>query len=206
MPILRSAFIAFSRNQNLRRFAERSNLGRRMSSRFVAGMEIEDALRAAASLEAQGIASTLDSLGENVATPDEAQHSADIYHRLLDAIETRSLNANVSVKLTQMGMDLGHELAYGIVSGLVDHAVAAKTFVRVDMEGSEYTQATTRRKHRLGIVFQEKSLAFRFRGLAAEGGSHPAYFAPPNCLYSKRASWKIGLWASASCQRLMNSR
>ena len=142
MAILRSAFIAASRNQTLRHFSESSRMGRRMSSRFVAGMDIEDVLRAASSLETQGIASTLDSLGENVSTPEEARHSAEIYHRLLDAIESRRLNANVSVKLTQMGMDLGHDLAGGIVSELVDHAVAAKTFVRVDMEGSEYTQAT----------------------------------------------------------------
>src|SRR5277367_405746 len=144
MPILRSAFIALSRNQPIRHFAESSSLGRRMSSRFVAGMEIEDVLKSASSLETQGIASTLDSLGENVNTPEEAQRSADIYHRLLDAIQSRRLNANVSVKLTQMGMDLdpGHELARTIVSGLVDHAVAANTFVRVDMEGSDYTQAT----------------------------------------------------------------
>ncbi|MBV8674869.1 MAG: proline dehydrogenase family protein, partial [Acidobacteriaceae bacterium] len=139
-------------------------MGRRMSSRFVAGMEIEDVLRAAQSLQAQGIASTLDSLGENVSTPEEAKRSAEIYHRLLDAIEKRRLNANVSVKLTQMGMDLGHELAGEIVSALVDHAVTAKTFVRVDMEGSEYTQATidlVRALHaiptnrsRVGIVIQ----------------------------------------------------
>ncbi|MFY9939973.1 MAG: proline dehydrogenase, partial [Silvibacterium sp.] len=115
MPILRSAFIALSRNQPIRHFAESSSLGRRMSSRFVAGMEIDDVLKAAASLETQGIASTLDSLGENVNTPEEARHSADIYHRLLDAIESRHLNANVSVKLTQMGMDLGQELAGEIV-------------------------------------------------------------------------------------------
>jgi proline dehydrogenase len=144
MPILRSAFIALSRNRSLRQFSESSTLGRRMSSRFVAGMSLEDVLRAAESMQREGIASTLYSLGENVTTPQEAQHSADIYHRLLDAIQARRLNANVSVKLTQMGMDLdpNHELAFNIVSGLVDHAVAAGTFVRVDMEGSEYTQAT----------------------------------------------------------------
>jgi proline dehydrogenase len=113
-----------------------------MSSRFVAGMDIADVLTAAQSLQAQGIASTLDSLGENVSTPEEARRHAEIYHRVLDAIEKRGLRANVSVKLTQMGMDLGQDLAREIVSGLVDHAVAAKTFVRVDMEGSEYTQAT----------------------------------------------------------------
>lgn len=113
-----------------------------MSSRFVAGMGIEDVLRAAQSLQGQGIASTLDSLGENVTTPEQARHSADIYHRLLDAIATRKLMANVSVKLTQMGMDLEPSLAAEIVSGLVDHAVAVSSFVRVDMEGSPYTQAT----------------------------------------------------------------
>jgi proline dehydrogenase len=144
MPILRSAFIALSRNRSLRHFSESSSLGRRMSSRFVAGMTVDEVLRAAEAIQQQGIASTLDSLGENVTTPQEAQRSADIYHRLLDAIQSRRLNANVSVKLTQMGMDLDphHEQARSIVSGLVDHAVAANTFVRVDMEGSEYTQAT----------------------------------------------------------------
>lgn len=113
-----------------------------MSSRFVAGMEIEDALRAARSLQYQGITSTLDSLGENVTTPQQAHQSAEIYHRLLDAIYEQKLQANVSVKLTQMGMDLQPELAAEIVSKLVDHAVAVNSFVRIDMEGSEYTQPT----------------------------------------------------------------
>jgi proline dehydrogenase len=164
MSILRSAFIALSRNKPLRHFSERSALGRRMSSRFVAGMDIEDVLRAAEALQTQGIASTLDSLGENVTTPDEARRSADIYHRLLDAIAARNLNANVSLKLTQMGMDLSPDLATEIVSGLVDHAVAVNNFVRIDMEGSEYTQATldlTRALHsrpdnrgHVGVVIQ----------------------------------------------------
>jgi proline dehydrogenase len=142
MSILRSAFIALSRNQPLRHFSERSTVGRRMSSRFVAGMDIDDVLNAARSLQNQGISSTLDSLGENVTTPEQARHSAEIYHRLLDAIAAQKLNANVSVKLTQMGMDLQPELAAEIVSSLVDHAVAVNSFVRVDMEGSEYTQPT----------------------------------------------------------------
>ena len=113
-----------------------------MSSRFVAGMDIQDVLRAARSLQDQGIESTLDSLGENVTTPEQARQSAEIYHRLLDAIAEQKLQANVSVKLTQMGMDLQPELAAEIVSSLVDHALAVNNFVRVDMEGSEYTQPT----------------------------------------------------------------
>jgi proline dehydrogenase len=203
MPILRSAFIALSRNQPIRHFAESSALGRRMSSRFVAGMEIEDVLKAASSLETQGIASTLDSLGENVNTPEEARHSADIYHRLLDAIESRRLNANVSVKLTQMGMDLGHDLAGEIVSELVDHAVTAKTFVRVDMEGSEYTQATidlVRGLHRVpanrghvGIVIQAYLLRSEqdIATLTADGIRirlcKGAYKEPPGVAFPEKA-------------------
>ena len=119
-------------------------------------------LRATAELNRHGIAATLDSLGENVHTPEEAQHSAAIYHQLLDAIDERSLDSNVSVKLTQMGMDLSPGLAEQIVGGLVEHAARVGTFLRVDMEGSAYTQATLDlvcRLHqqfpgRVGVVIQ----------------------------------------------------
>jgi proline dehydrogenase len=88
------------------------------------------------------MSATLDSLGENVHSPAEAQRAADIYHRVLDAIQQDRLDANVSVKLTQMGMELDPELAFSMAAGLVEHAVAAGTFVRIDMEDSAYTQAT----------------------------------------------------------------
>jgi proline dehydrogenase len=162
MAILRSTFISLSQNQPLRRFSEASAAGRRVSSRFIAGMEIEDVLRATAALNRDGIRATLDSLGENVHTPEEAQRSAGIYHQLLQAIGERSLVANVSVKLTQMGMDLSPGLAEQIVRGLVEQAARIGTFVRVDMEGSAYTQATLDlvvRLHRefpgsVGVVIQ----------------------------------------------------
>jgi proline dehydrogenase len=142
MPFLRSTFIALSRNASIRRFSEASSLGRRLSSRFVAGLKTDDALNAAAALNAEGISVTLDSLGENVCSPEQAAHAASIYHDLLDAIHRRSLDANVSVKLTQMGMDLDPALAERIVRELTEHARQTGSFVRVDMEGSEYTQAT----------------------------------------------------------------
>jgi proline dehydrogenase len=142
MSFLRSTFIGLSRNSTLRHFAEQSTLGRRMSSRFVAGFRIEDALAATTNLTNQGLSVTLDSLGENVTTPAQARQSAQAYHWLLDAIAQSKLDANVSLKLTQMGMDLGHDLASATVSSLVDHAVQANSFVRVDMEGTAYTQAT----------------------------------------------------------------
>src|ERR1700744_1294749 len=142
MPISRSMFIALSRNKALRQFMENSSFGVRLSSRFVAGKTVNEVLAAAAAVNRQGISTTLDSLGENVHSPQEAQQAAEVYHRLLDAIQQRQLDANVSVKLTQMGMDLDPELAYAMAASLVTHAVAAKTFVRIDMEGSDYTQAT----------------------------------------------------------------
>jgi proline dehydrogenase len=113
-----------------------------MSSRFVAGFRIEDALGASRALGAQGLAVTLDALGENVSRPEQARQSAQIYHWLLDSFAQSGLDANVSLKLTQMGMDLNPDLAFEIVSSLVRHAVEAKSFVRVDMEGTPYTQAT----------------------------------------------------------------
>jgi proline dehydrogenase len=127
-----------------------------MSSRFVAGMTLDEVIHSAEALQNLGIASTLDSLGENVTTPEEARRSVDIYHRLIDAIQTHKLDANVSVKLTQMGMDLDPGLAEEIVADLVEHAVAANTFVRVDMEGSEYTQATIDMVRRLHAVPQNR--------------------------------------------------
>ena len=105
MPILRSLFISLSTNRLMRQFGERSVLGRRMSSRFVAGMEIEDALRVAERLNSQGMSVTLDSLGESVSSEAEAQGAAEVYHNLLNQIALRKLDANISVKLSQMGLE-----------------------------------------------------------------------------------------------------
>jgi proline dehydrogenase len=142
MPVLRSAFIALSRNRMLRGFCENSRYGRRMSSRFVAGMEIGDALRVAEAVNRQGILVTLDSLGESVNSEVDAQKAADIYHELLDQINAQKVNANVSVKLTQMGLELDPELAEGIALSLTEHAKSLGNFVRIDMEDSSLTQVT----------------------------------------------------------------
>jgi len=149
MSLLRSAFIALSTNQPLRRFSESSSVGRKLSSRFVAGLEVEDALRAAEMLNNYGMAATLDSLGESVATEAEAHKAAEIYHRLLDAIAAQKLKANISVKLTQMGLELSPDLAYTIAAGLTEHARATGNFLRIDMEGSNITQVTLDLVHHL---------------------------------------------------------
>jgi proline dehydrogenase len=133
----------------MRSFSERSSIGRKMSSRFVAGMSVDDVLAACEQVNREGIAATLDSLGESVTTEAEAQKSADIYHQLLDAIEARKLNANVSVKLSQVGMDFDPALAERIVGEMVAHAAQVHSFVRIDMEGSPYTEATIAMTERL---------------------------------------------------------
>jgi len=140
--VLRAAFIALSENRPLRHFAESSSFGHRVSERFVAGTSIEDALRATEHTNALGMSVSLDNLGENVTNTDEAQQSAELYHQLLDQIFARKLDANVSLKLTHMGFDVDQGLATEIVSSLVEHARAKQNFVRVDMEGSPYTQRT----------------------------------------------------------------
>jgi proline dehydrogenase len=124
-------------------------MGRKLSERFVAGMTVEGALLACEQLNRERIAVSLDSLGESVATEPAARASAAIYHQLLDAIAERKLNANVSVKLSQMGMDFDPALAERIVAEMVDHAAAADSFVRIDMEGTPFTEATIAMTERL---------------------------------------------------------
>ena len=149
--MLRTFFVRLSENPSLRSFAERSSLGRRVSGRFVAGTEIADAVRATQAVNKAGMSVSIDNLGENVTNPDEARHSAQLYDQILDAIAANHLNANISLKLTHMGLDVDEKLARDIVSGLVKKAATMNPpgFVRVDMEGSPYTQRTLDFVHEL---------------------------------------------------------
>ncbi len=199
--MLRSFFISLSRNKGFRQFSERSTVGQKLSSRFVAGMTVEEALQAAKRVNDEGIAVSLDSLGESVSSEAQAQASADIYHQVIEEIKDRGLNANVSVKLSQMGMEFDPKLAEAIVAGMVAHAEDANTFVRIDMEGSEYTEATiamTERLHarwpgRVGTVLQ----AYLYRTpddakrLVEQGIRirlcKGAYKEPPTIAFSRKA-------------------
>jgi proline dehydrogenase len=207
MPVLRSAFIALSRNRSLRGFCERPPLGVRLGSRFIAGVAMEDALRVAEAVNRQGIAVTLDSLSESVASESEAHRAAEVYHQLLDAIAARGLDANVSVKLTQMGLPTGPDrsptLAETIAGNLARHARSAGNFVRIDMEDSRLTQVTldiVRRLHAraairgaLGIAIQaclyrsqadiEQLLADGIRVRLCKG----AYDEPPEVAFPRKA-------------------
>ena len=138
----RAFFIALSESRKLRHMAERSRVGRRVSGRFVAGMTVEDALQATQATTAKGMSVSVDNLGENVTNLEEARHSAQLYHEMLDQIHARGLNANVSMKLTHMGLDVDEAAARKIAAELVSHAARIGNFVRIDMEGSPYTQKT----------------------------------------------------------------
>jgi proline dehydrogenase len=142
--VLRALFISLSGSRSLRSIAERSAIGRRVSGRFVAGTQVEDALRAAQAVNQSGLSVSIDNLGENVTNIEEARESAELYHQLLDQIAMRRLDANVSLKLTHMGLDVDENLAYDLVTKLVQKAAVMqpRNFVRVDMEGSPYTQRT----------------------------------------------------------------
>lgn len=185
--------------------AERSAVGRRLSSRFVAGTQVEDALRVTQAVNRAGLSVSVDNLGENVTNADEARASAELYHQMLDEISRRQLNANVSLKLTHMGLDVDEQLARDLVTGLVTKAAAMQppNFVRVDMEGSPYTQRTLDFVHELhrkpghagavGAVIQsymrraesdiEKLLAGRIRIRLCKG----AYQEPDEIAFQKKS-------------------
>jgi proline dehydrogenase len=149
--MLRTFFVRLSENRPLRNFAERSKIGQRVSGRFVAGTEIADAVRVTQAVNRAGMSVSIDNLGENVTNPDEARESARLYQQILDAIAANQLNANISLKLTHMGLDIDETMARELVSSLVARSAAMNPpgFVRVDMEGSPYTQRTLDFVHEL---------------------------------------------------------
>ena len=140
--MFRAFFIALSESRMIRSVAERSAIGQRMSRRFVAGMTVEDALAATVASNAKGMQVSVDNLGEFVTNLEEAHHSAQLYHEMIDEITSRKLDANVSLKLTHMGLDVDEKVAVDIAGDLVAHAARVSNFVRIDMEGSPYTQKT----------------------------------------------------------------
>ncbi|HLJ73045.1 MAG TPA: proline dehydrogenase family protein [Thermoanaerobaculia bacterium] len=151
--MFRAIFIGLSESKTLRRIAEKSRVGQRVSKRFVAGTSTQDVLDVTAATNNLGMSVSIDNLGENVTNAEEARHSARLYDELLDQIAARKLNANVSLKLTHMGLDVDEKLSRETVDGLVAHAAKLHSFVRVDMEGSPYTQKTldvVRELHRRG--------------------------------------------------------
>lgn len=154
MPVLKSILLNLSRNARLRRGLETSRLGHRLSARFVAGATLAEALGAVAAVNAQGMLATLDHLGENVERLEQAEAAADAAAACLNAIAERGLQCNLSLKLTQLGLDLGEEVAARLLLRIASVAQSHGNGVRVDMESSAYTDATLRiveQAHSMGL-------------------------------------------------------
>ena len=140
--MLRSILLKFSESKSFAHWVTTNSTTRRMSRRFVAGETLEEALKVARACNDAGMHATLDYLGENVSTPADAQKARDAYLEIFDRIAQERLHANVSCKLTQLGLDISPEFCEGLVLSIAERAAASDSFLRIDMEASSYTQRT----------------------------------------------------------------
>jgi proline dehydrogenase len=140
--ITRSALIYLSRHEGLKEFAAQFKLFKKLTTRFVAGENIDEAVAAIREINAEGCSASFDHLNESVANAHEAEEEVREYLRILDQIDKTGIRSNVSIKLSQFGLELDPELAYKNARAVVTDAARRGNFVRVDMEGSRVTQVT----------------------------------------------------------------
>ena len=140
--VIRALLLKLSNSRRMARWVTSNGVSRRMARRFVAGEELGEAIVAARACNRAGMMASLDYLGENVASEADARRARDAYLGIFDRIAQEKLDANVSLKLTQLGLDLGEEFCQGLVETIVKRAAGYGNFVRIDMEGSAYTQRT----------------------------------------------------------------
>jgi proline dehydrogenase len=200
MSMIRSVFLGLARSESFRRLAIGFGPARAMSRRFVAGETLDQAVRVVQTLNEQGLQVTLDHLGENVITETEALDSTNEVLDLVAAIQEHRLKSGVSVKLTQLGLDLGPWLAAENLQRIVARAAIAGCFVRIDMESHEYVEATLEilaglwdQYRNVGVVIQ----SYLFRSpddvarLVEMGASvrlvKGAYDEPPEVAYPDKA-------------------
>jgi proline dehydrogenase len=198
--MMRSILLWLSRNKTVRGWLTSWGFARRAARRFVAGETIEEAIMAIRELSALGITATLDHLGENVETADDATRATEDYLKALDAIGASGVQSHVSVKLTALGLDLGDKLCYANVKRILAKAKEIGTLVTIDMESTEYTDRTLmlfrdlrREFNNVGIVIQ----AYLYRSEAditalCKEGTHVrlckgAYKEPPVHAFPKKA-------------------
>ena len=140
--MLRASLLWLSERPRLNRFVRSNRLASRFASRFVAGETVDSAMAALRDLNAARISASLDLLGESVHKAEEARAARDVYLQMLDRIHAASADANVSVKLTQMGLDIDERLCVDNLRAIIERARQRGSFVRLDMEGSTYTAKT----------------------------------------------------------------
>jgi proline dehydrogenase len=142
--MLRSALLYLSNQPQVFKFVRHNALARKFAERFVAGETLEGVLDSVVKLNAKGITASLDLLGESIHSEREARDAGREYLHMLDRIRERRLDANVSLKLTAMGLDLSEDLCVEIMHDILARARDYRTFVRLDMESSAYTDRTLR--------------------------------------------------------------
>jgi proline dehydrogenase len=147
--MLRRSLLYLSHRAWLRHWMESSRAARKLTSRFIAGSSLVDGIRVLKELSAQQMLGTLDFLGENVTSLEEAARSKDAYAAALNEIERAKLAATVSIKLTQFGLDFSEEACRNNVTALLDCAKRINSGIEVDMESSEYTDRTLQMVTRL---------------------------------------------------------
>lgn len=200
--MMRSTLLWLSERQSIFNFVRRNRLAKHFASRFVAGESITTALAAAQELKAKGITTSLDLLGESVHKPAEAEQARDMYIAILRGMQEAGVEVNASVKLTQMGLDIDPALCERNMRAILDVARETGAFVRLDMEGSDYTDLTLDFfQERLfpdygphvGVVLQtalkrttadtERMIALGARVRLCKG----AYLEPPSIAYEDKA-------------------
>ena len=189
-----------SRSELLRRLITRFGFARRAALRFVAGEKIDDAIAAIRALNANGIRATVDHLGENVVSEADARRAAQSYLDVLERIGQDGVQSHASLKLTQLGLDIGDEFCRENVACVARRAKEIGTFIRIDMESSDYTDRTLavfrslrREFDNVGIVIQ--SYLYRSQddiaALCQEGANvrlcKGAYNEPPERAFPKKA-------------------
>jgi proline dehydrogenase len=142
--MLRTLLLQLAKSARLRRWITSNRITRRLAQRFVPGEELSQAVEVAKSRNRAGMTVSLDHLGENVLTPEDAKRARDSYIHALDQIAAEGIDGNVSLKLTHLGLDLGDEFCAGQLRMVTQRAAQFGNFVRVDMEGSAYTERTLR--------------------------------------------------------------
>ncbi|MBI4872418.1 MAG: proline dehydrogenase family protein [Candidatus Riflebacteria bacterium] len=140
--MLRSTLLYLSEMRGIQRFIMGHDFSRKSAQRFVAGEKRQDAIEAARVLNQKGIEATLDHLGENVSHESEAAESLAEYLALLDDIHQSQVRSHISVKLTALGLDISRDLCQQAVRKICQRARDLGSFVRIDMEGSKYTDVT----------------------------------------------------------------
>ena len=152
--VTRSALIYLSRHEGLKDFAARFRPFQKLTTRFVAGENTEEAIAAIREINTESCSASFDHLNESVSSPAEADAEVDEYLNILRRIDETGINSNVSIKLTQFGLELDPELAYRNARKVVEDAARRGNFVRVDMEASAFTQATLDIFKRLRAEFE----------------------------------------------------